>query len=154
MLSIKRSNSENIHFEILVSQLNSYLKTVDGEDHEFYMQYNGIESLNNVVIAYENQLPVGCGAFKKFNSKSVELKRMFTSPEYRNKRIASKILKELETWAEELGYTSCILETGKRQIEAVEFYQKNSYSKIENFGQYRDVDNSICFEKQLKHEKG
>ena len=49
---------------------------------------------------------------------------------------------------------SQILETGKRQKEAVQFYKKNKYTIIPNFGQYKNVENSICFIKQLRNEKG
>lgn len=149
MLKLVRTNADHPDFVNLVSHLNGYLKTVDGEDHDFYMQYNGLEGLNQVVMAYFDDICVGCGAFKPYDGKSVEIKRMFTKPEYREKQIATKILKELEIWAKELGNTACVLETGKRQIEAVHFYQKNNYKTIENFGQYKGVKNSICFEKKL-----
>lgn len=152
MLRIKRTDSKDSNFVDLVSQLNRYLKTVDGEDHEFYMQYNTIDVLKHVVVAYLNNLPVACGAFKPFNDKNVEIKRMFTHPEYRGQNIATQILSELEIWASELGYTSCVLETGKRQVEAVKFYEKNNYKTIENFGPYKGVKNSICFEKELSYE--
>lgn len=154
MLKFKRTNSKDPEFINLVSQLNSYLKTVDGDEHEFYMQYNGIDVLKNVMIAHFNNIPVACGAFKAFDDKSVEIKRMFTARKYRGKQLATKILTELEIWAAELGFKSCILETGKRQIEAVNFYKKNNYQIIKNFGPYKKVENSICFEKELSYEKG
>ncbi len=154
MQKLIRTDSKHPDFVDLVSHLNSYLKTVDGDDHEFYMQYNGIAVLKNTVVAYINDTPVGCGAFKAFSDNSVEIKRMFTLPEYRGKQIATHILTELETWANELGYKSSILETGKRQIEAVNFYKKNKYKIIKNFGPYKGVDNSVCFEKELNYEKG
>jgi hypothetical protein len=42
------------------------------------------------------------------------------------------------------------LETGKKQPEAIKLYTKNGYFIIPNFGQYENIENSICFEKQLK----
>lgn len=92
---------------------------------------------------------VGCGAFKEFNDETVEIKRMFVPDEQRGKGIASKVLKELEAWALELGYTTCILETGKRQPEAIALYKKNGYELIPNYGQYAGVENSVCFQKVL-----
>jgi putative acetyltransferase len=59
------------------------------------------------------------------------------------------VLKALEDWAKELGYHKCILETGKRQPDAIALYQKNGYSIMPNYGQYQGVTNSVCFEKQL-----
>ena len=149
MIKIVRTNSNNTDFVYLVKQLDSYLKIVDGDEHDFYNQYNNIDVLKHTVVAYLNNKPVGCGAFKKFDENSVEIKRMFTLPETRSIGVASDILKELEIWSKENGYTSCVLETGKKQIEAVNFYKKNNYKIIPNFGQYANVDNSLCFKKQL-----
>jgi GNAT superfamily N-acetyltransferase len=149
MIKIIRANSENIDFVYLVKQLDEYLTIIDGDEHDFYNLYNNIDVLKHTIIAYLNNKPVGCGAFKKFDKNCVEIKRMFTSPEARSMGIASKILKELEVWAKEIGYNSTILETGKRQIEAVNFYKKNHYQVIPNFGQYKNMDNSLCFKKCL-----
>lgn len=149
MIRIVRTNSENIDFINLVKRLDAYLKMMDGEEHDFYNQYNHINVLRHTVVAYSNNEPVGCGAFKQFETDSVEIKRMFTLQEARNTGVASKILKELEVWAKELKYSSCILETGKRQTEAVNFYKKNNYLIIPNFGQYQNIENSLCFNKEL-----
>ena len=149
MLKIVRTNSDNPDFIQLVKKLDAYLKITDGDEHEFYNQFNSIKNLKYVVVAYLNEKPAGCGAFKKFKDSCVEIKRMFTTSEFRNKNIATNILKELEAWAAELGYSSCILETGIRQVEAVPFYKKNGYASIARYGQYSNRDNSLCFEKQL-----
>ncbi len=149
MLKLVRTNSGNTDFINLVKKLDSYLTIVDGDDHDFYNQYNNIDVLKHVVVAYLNHIPVGCGAFKEFDKTSVEIKRMYTNPESRSGGIASKILKELEVWSNELGYNSCILETGIRQVEAVQFYKKNDYTIIPNFGPYENVENSLCFKKEL-----
>lgn len=149
MIKLIRTNSDDNDFINLVKLLNDYLKIVDGDDHEFYDQYNNIDVLKNIVVAYIDNTPVGCGAFKKYTENEVEIKRMFTLPETRGKGIASKILKELEDWARELNFEACILETGKRQIEAVQFYKKNDYLIIPNYGQYKNVTNSICFKKNI-----
>lgn len=150
MIKLIRTNSNNNDFANLVKLLNDYLKIVDGDDHEFYDQYNNIDILKNIIVAYIDNKPVGCGAFKKHTESDVEIKRMFTLPETRGHGVASKILKELESWSKELNFEACILETGKRQIEAVQFYKKNGYIITPNYGQYKDVTNSICFKKIIK----
>ncbi|PWG05932.1 GNAT family N-acetyltransferase [Polaribacter aquimarinus] len=149
MVKILRTNSDNTDFINLVKLLDSYLKITDGEDHDFYNQFNNIDVLQNVVVFYVNHKPVGCGAFKEFNESSVEVKRMYVVEKYRNQGIAKKVLQELESWALEIGYKKCILETGKRQTEAVQFYNKCDYNVIPNYGQYVAMENSICFEKTL-----
>ena len=96
-----------------------------------------------------NNVAVGCGAIKKYHEMAVEIKRMYVDKSYRRTGIAEKIVSELENWAKELGYNKCILETGKRQIEAVQFYHKCNFKVIPNYGQYIGMENSICFEKKL-----
>jgi GNAT superfamily N-acetyltransferase len=146
---ILRTNSENTDFVALVKELDAYLKIVDGDDHDFYNQYNNIDVLKHTVVFYEEGIAVGCGAIKSFNEESMEVKRMYVNPEYRGGGIAQQILEELEKWTHELGYKCTILETGKRQVEAVRFYQKSKYKIIPNYGQYQGIENSICFQKRL-----
>lgn len=149
MIEIKRTNSNNIDFIALVKELDAYLKMVDGEEHAFYNQFNNIDVLQHTVVLYLNHEPKACGAFKSFDNNCVEIKRMYTKPDSRGLGYAENVLEELEVWAKELDYNACVLETGKRQKEAVQFYKKNKYSIISNFGQYKNVANSLCFKKTL-----
>lgn len=149
MPTLLRTNSENEDFVTLTKLLDEELKITDGDDHTFYDQFNKIDTIKYVVVAYEENEPVGCGAIKHFNKKAVEVKRMFVPAEQRGKGIASMILDELEAWAVELGYSRMVLETGTRQIEALHLYSKQGYDRIPNYGQYADMDNSRCFEKLL-----
>ena len=144
-----RTTSENPDFQNLVKQLDSYLAMMDGEEHGFYDQYNKIDMLKNCVVIFDNDEAVACGAIKELDTKSMEVKRMFTLPEKRGKGLASAILRELETWSKELGYEKTVLETGKKQVEAVALYNKCGYKIVPNYGQYIGVANSVCFEKIL-----
>ena len=150
MISVKRTNSNDSDFIALVKELDAYLKVIDGDEHAFYNQYNNIDVLKHTVVVFLNQEPISCGAFKIFDENSIEIKRMYTKPNFRGKGYAAQVLKALESWAKELNYKSCILETGKRQIEAVKFYKKNNYTITQNFGQYKNVANSICFIKHIE----
>ena len=149
MISFLRTHSENPKSKKLVVELDAILKILDGEDHVFYADLNQTAVLNEVLIAFENNAPVGCGAFRTYSENTVEIKRMYVPELCRNKGIASKILAELEAWAKELGNTKCILETGIMQVEAIRLYPKNGYEKIENYGDYKGVANSICFGKTI-----
>jgi GNAT superfamily N-acetyltransferase len=150
MIEIIRTDSKNKDFSNLVKDLDAYLRMTDGDEHEFYNQFNSIDKLNHVVIIYMDRQPVCCGAFKEFDDSTVEIKRMYTRPKMRGNGLASEILKALELWASELNYKACILETGIRQKEAVAFYKKNNYQNIPNYDQYVNMDNSLCFKKELK----
>jgi GNAT superfamily N-acetyltransferase len=150
MTKLIRTNSDHPDFISLVRLLDADLAKRDGEEHSFYAQFNTIAKLKHVVVAYENTKAVGCGAIKEQSPNSMEVKRMYVLPENRKGGIATQVIIELEHWAHELGYPKCVLETGKRQPEAIELYKKNGYKVIPNYGQYIGIDNSVCFEKQLQ----
>jgi putative acetyltransferase len=149
MISLLRTSSDNQDFIELVKCRDADLAERDGKDHPFYAQFNKIDKIKFVVVAYENDNPVACGAIKEFSPEIMEVKRMYTSPESRGKGISSKVLGELETWATELSCRKCILETGKKQPEAIRLYKKNGYQIIPNYGQYVGIENSLCFEKKI-----
>jgi GNAT superfamily N-acetyltransferase len=150
MITLKRTDASNQDFIDLVKYLDADLAIRDGDDHAFYNQFNSISMIKYAIVAYDNNLPVGCGAIKEFDSSAMEIKRMYVSSEHRGKGIAGKILTELEQWATELGFTKCILETGINQPEALALYHKSGYKRISNYGQYANVSSSFCFEKLLK----
>ena len=149
MIHCIRTNSDNEQFQKLVGELDSDLRIRDGEDHLFYAQFNKIDTIKKVIVAYENELPVGCGAIKEYVGDVMEVKRMYVLPGNRNRGIASTILKELECWAIELKMSKLLLETGINQPEAIALYKKSGYAPIPNYGQYENIINSLCFEKVL-----
>lgn len=144
-----RTNAENPQFQELVKLLDAGLAVTDGDDHAFYDQFNKLNGIKYVILAKIGEEAVGCGAIKWFDEGSMEIKRMFVLPSYRGKGIAKGILEELEKWAFELGFGRCVLETGKRQSEAIALYFRCGYHVIPNYGQYIGIDNSVCFGKQL-----
>lgn len=150
MLTIVRTNPAHPHFKGLVRMLDEDLAIRDGADHTFYAQFNSTNLLKHALVAYEEDLPVACGAIKEFDDHSAEVKRMYTHPDHRKKGIASAVLAELEQWAEELGLQRCVLETGKNQPEAIAMYHRCGYQRIPNYGQYVGIDNSVCFEKRVR----
>lgn len=150
MIVIKRTNSEDQDFIMLVKLLDNELRILDGEEHVFYAQLNKTDRIKQVVVAYENADCVGCGAIREYSKEITEVKRMFVLPDKRNKGVASIILKELEKWGKELKYKKLFLETGKRQPDAIHLYKKWGYKVIPNFGKYENVENSVCFEKEIE----
>ncbi len=150
MITIIRTGSDHPDFVSLVKMLDADLAKRDGADHAFYAQFNKMDKIKHAVVAYERAKPAGCGAIKKLTGHVMEVKRIFVIPEDRKKGIASKILSELETWAREMSFSKCVLETGKRQPEAIELYRKSGYKVTANYGQYAGVENSLCFEKELQ----
>jgi GNAT superfamily N-acetyltransferase len=123
-MTIKRTDSSNKDFQNLVQLLDADLAIRNGEDHGFYDQFNKIDMIKNCIVIYVDEIPAACGAFKKFDEETVEIKRMYTNPDFRKRGLATAIVKELEFWAKELNYTKAVLESSLEQNEALSVYEK------------------------------
>lgn len=153
-ITLIRTTAEDPQFVALVRLLDADLAILDGDDHDFYNQYNGLDQIKHVVLALHGEQAVACGSIKPFEDPdlhtAVEVKRMYTNENVRGRGLATSVLHELEKWASEMGYKRSLLETGKRMPDAIGLYKKCGYKIIPNYGQYRDVENSVCFEKPIK----
>lgn len=149
MHSVQRVTSKNTDFVHLVKKLDDYLAIIDGNEHDFYHQFNQIKLLDHCIIVYNGTRPLGCGAIKKIGRNAYEVKRMYVTPEARGKGVATRILTALEDWSIELGATSCFLETGRRMPDAIALYKKTGYTVIPNYEPYKGIANSVCFKKIL-----
>jgi putative acetyltransferase len=146
MNNLVRTTSENEDFKYLTKLFDEYLVDIDGDEKDFFATFNQIY-INNVVVFYENEIPLGCGGFKEFNAETAEIKRMFVLPEARGKGIATKILTELENWVKESAYKVCLLETSQKLENAITLYRKFEYQDIPNYGHYVGVETSMCMKK-------
>lgn len=148
MIELKRTTSDNADFKRLTDLFDAYLVEIDSDEKDFFAQYNQIY-IKNVIVLYENDYALGCGAFKGYENGVAELKRMFVLPESRGKGIASKIVDSLESWMKEEGFSKCILETSHYLEPAVALYKKLGFTIIPNYGPYKNVSSSICMQKML-----
>lgn len=151
MITLIRTTSEHPDFLLLVRELDQDLAIRNGESNDFFAQFNKVNLIQHTVVLYVDDTPVGCGAIKAYDERSMEVKRMYVKPDYRGKGLAGTVLHELEQWTGELGFVSCVLETGIKQPEAIRLYSKSGYERIPNYGQYVGIDDSVCFQKQLQH---
>lgn len=148
-MKLLKTNSNHPDFQKLTRLFDDYLVEIDGDEKDFFAQYNQIY-IDNVIVCYKDEIAVGCGAFKKYEPTVAEIKRMFVLPEKRSKGIASTVLNALEIWAKENGFQHAILETSNQLTNAISLYQKSGYEVIPNYGQYIDVESSVCMKKILK----
>ena len=149
MVTLQRTDSSNEDFRSLVAFLDAELRIRDGAEHTFYAQFNKIDLIQHVVVAYADGQAVGCGAFKPFADATVEIKRMFVLSDFRGRHIAQAVLQELEAWALEREANTFVLETGLKQPEAIRLYERCGYTRIPNYGQYIGVENSVCMQKVI-----
>jgi GNAT superfamily N-acetyltransferase len=150
MIKIERTTSESKDFILLTKKLDQELKLIYGSTQEEFDQFNIIDNIETVIVAYIDNTAAGCGCFKTFDENTAELKRMFVDDQFRGNGIGAAILIELENWAKVIGYSSVVLETGTVQIGAVTLYKKYGYSVIPNFDPYIGNGLSICLKKNLQ----
>lgn len=148
-IKIIKTTSENKDFISLVGDLDKSLWETYPELKSNYWGNNIIELNRNVVIVYNDDVAVACSCFKKYDKNTIEIKRMFVSPEIRGKRLAQRMLQELESWAKELGFSFSVLETLYKQEAAIGMYQKAGYFIIDNYPPYKGLGNSICMKKSI-----
>lgn len=149
-IRIQRTDSENPDFKSLVKLLDEGLWEVNGEEQAVYHESNQIEHIDTVVVVYDFEQPVACGCYRNYSEQVAEIKRMFVNKSHRGKGLSKLVLKELEKWAFEQSYHTIVLETGTLQVEAINLYKSQGYSRIANYGMYEGLENSLCFEKLLQ----
>ena len=105
-----------------------------------------LEGEGSVLLVWEEDGELlACGAIKRLDAHSAEVKRMYTVPHARGRGLGRALLLELIGRGRELGYARLVLETGDQQPEAVHLYESAGFTRIANFGYYVGVENSLCY---------
>lgn len=149
MIRLKRTSNKDSDFKSLIMELDNDLQGRYQNIQYQYNAYTDVSKINTVVVAYIQDIAVGCGCFKEISDDTVEIKRMFVNPYFRGFGVASSIIDELLIWAKQLYYADAVLETGKRQPESIKLYSKHGFQIIDNFGPYIGMDESVCMQRSL-----
>lgn len=150
-MRIEYTDGCNQDFIKLCHELDDFLNEIVGgeENRAEYVQYNKLDDIHDVVVAYDNDIPVGSASLKKYDDECAEVKRVFVKKEYRGRGISNNLMKVLEERAREKGFKYFILESGEPLVSAMALYRKIGYKVIPNYGQYIDIEESICMKKKL-----
>jgi len=105
--------------------------------------------LGTFIVARLDGEAVGCGALRKLDATSGEVKRMYVSKRTRGGGIGTAILDRLTAHALALSLRRLVLETGIHQQEAIGLYRSAGFKQIPCWGEYQQSPTSVCFEKQL-----
>lgn len=93
--------------------------------------------------------PVGCGAVRRIDGDTAELKRMFVVPAARGQGVGRALLEALEAEARRLEVAWVVLETGERQGAALALYEGAGFVRIPRYGEYATSPLSVCLGKKL-----
>lgn len=99
------------------------------------------------VVARLDGRPVGCGALKRLDDATGEIKRVWIAADARGMRLASRIMDRLEAVAAGAGFAKVSLDTNRTLVEARAMYLKRGYVEIAPYNDNPYADH--WFEKVL-----
>ncbi|EPG66215.1 GNAT family N-acetyltransferase [Leptospira wolffii] len=100
-------------------------------------------------IAKSGQETAGSVALVPWSQSVAELDVMYVDPRFRRSGIASLLVEALESFAKKEGFSFIRLRAGAPQPEALRFYEKQGYIRIESFGRWASDDTAWCYEKKI-----
>jgi putative acetyltransferase len=152
-VDIRRSTLASPEAARLIAALDAELTTTfpePGATH-FSLSDGQVEAGHGAfLVAYVEDLAVGCGAIRRLDEVTAEIKRMYVEPSVRSRGIGRALVEALEREARHVGATRIVLETGTRLTPAIKLYQAMGYVHIPLFGEYlSSPETSLCFGKSL-----
>ena len=137
----------------LITSLDAHLASRYSPDERFgpNLKPEHLEAgIGTFVVARTDGRAVGCGALRKLDTTTAEVKRMYVEPERRGRGVAKEVLDHLEKSARDLGVKRLVLETGIYQTEAIALYRRAGFSPSRCWGEYAESITSVCFEKTIE----
>jgi len=152
-VEIRRSDLSADDAVRLISALNAELSAAFPEPGATHFSLSGQQVAAGdgaFLLAYRAGVAVACGALRKLDDETGELKRMYVEPSLRGQGVGHAMVAALEREARALGLTRVVLETGTRLAPAIALYERLGYVRIPLFGEYvSSPDTSLCFGKTL-----
>lgn len=152
-VEIRKSTLTSPEARRLIAALNSELMASHPEPGSTHFSLDSeqvIDGQGAFLIAWLDEVPVGCGAVRRLDANTAELKRMYVDPQVRGKGVGRALVESLEREARALGVARVVLETGARLAPAIRMYEGSGYVRIPLFGEYlSSPDTSVCFGKSL-----
>lgn len=141
----------------LIDKLNAYLLPLSPPEFQFKLTVEQMAGADTSVFVARDETgrAIGCGALRVHSAGMGEVKRMFTDPEVRGKRVGSALLEAIVGLAQERELDVLMLETGAAadMPEAHRLYTRSGFVPRGPFLDYPDSQWSAFFEKPLRQEQ-
>jgi putative acetyltransferase len=152
-VTIARAGLTDDASRALIEQLNAELSGAypePGANHFGLDPEEVAEGRGAFLVVRHQGAPVGCGALRRLDGETGELKRMYVSPTVRGMGLGRRLVRALEAEARALGLRRLVLETGTRQQAALALYRATGFHSIPLYGEYtRSPETSVCLGKEL-----
>jgi len=150
MITVEKSDPFSSESHRLIEMLSAELAAITGDSGKSNFT---VEAMNDdkalwVLAKNTHGEAIGWGAIRPITQNIAELKRMFSDRSVPG--VGGALLTFLETSAKDMGYRELRLETRHINHRAVNFYEKNGYIRIENYGPYVGRTEAVCFSKALR----
>lgn len=151
IVKYEHTDENDRNFLLLCDELILLFDQIIGDKEKDIDQkrFTKTNNIQDVIIAYDDNLPAGCVSFRKYDAESAEMKRLYVKKIYRKKGIAYTLIKMIEKSAKDKGYKYMVLETGESLEKAMSLYQKMGYTIIDNLGTYGGMGSSLLMKKKL-----
>jgi putative acetyltransferase len=134
----------------LIAELNATLLELTPPEFCFHMTAEQMAGPDTTVfIARENGEAVACGALKRHEAGIGEVKRMYTRPSHRGRKIGAEIVARVEDLARDEGIDRLVLETGDRHPAAWTVYERAGFTRCGPVLDYPDSQWSVFYEKKI-----
>lgn len=148
-MELRFVDAKSVDYKRLADALDAYYYTLVGDVQDRYKDVNRPENMNCLIVAYEGDSAVACGAWKRVDEKTAEVKRIYVLPEFRRRGIASAIIRKLEAHIQEHGYCQILLETARTTGDSQALYLSLGYTEIPYYGSPAGAENCRCFLKEI-----
>jgi len=151
-LTIRPISPYNPIAQTLIAELTAEMRALYNDEEDGAGRFNPADvDVPRAVflVAFADEMPIGCGALRPVDTQTAEVKRMYVRPLARGQGLSRRLLDALEQCGRDFDYQRIILETGHPQASAVSLYKTSGYDVIANYAPYVGDPDSICFEKIL-----
>lgn len=135
----------------LVTELSDYLQQLTSANSPNYYDVELFNADRDAVVVLRcNEKPMACGTIRFINSRTCEIKHMFTkNRESSHFGMSVELLHILENKAKLLGYATVILAIRRSKLEVLRLHLRHGYRRIRPCGKYRQKLDTICLGKNL-----
>lgn len=127
----------------LFSEHDDFMLDFLGDDRAIYTRYSERENIERVWIAYREEVPAGCIAYRLKSDSVGEVKRMFIREKYRGRGMSGDLLKTVEQYAREQGCHTLFLDTRITLEPAVSVYRRFGFEIIFQQGLYIQMEKKL-----------
>ena len=148
-MEVRLVGPDSQDYAMLAQKLDEYYFELVGDIQFKYAEVNKPHNMNAVCVVYEGDEPIACGAWKKIDDETAEIKRIYVLPEHRRKGAASMIVTAMEADAAKTGRKRFILETARTTADSASLYVSLGYEEIDYYGSPAGAENCRCFKKEI-----